>query len=385
MLTLTLKELEESGCPVPQSPSVHPRLPIRDRVTLKSLAQQLGVSAMTVSNAFNRPEELSADLRQHILSTAASAGYHGPRPSGRMLRTGLAGAIALFNPDPIPHLFEDNNASAFMAGISKICEKHQYGLTVLPPVQDISRITAIDKVAVDGFILYAIPDHSSIIRRVLGRQLPTVTVDMGKLPGIAAVGIDDREAARKIAGHVLELGHRQIAILSLEMLPDGFSGLVNDDRVKRCRASVTQQRLLGYVDGLNAVGIDLATVPIYEIRINDDAEASYWTRKFLKKKRRRPTAIFSMSDRMAFGALHAATQLGLKVPRDLSIIGFDDIPQAAGSTPALTTVRQPSRAKGQMAAAIVAGDSPYTGEFQELTTELIVRESVAVPRTPKRS
>jgi LacI family transcriptional regulator len=88
---------------------------------------------------------------------------------------------------------------------------------------------------------------------------------------------------------------------------------------------------------------------------------------------------------MAFGALHAATQLGLKVPRDLSIIGFDDIPQAAGSTPALTTVRQPSRAKGQMAAAIVVGDVPYTAEFQELSTELLVRESVAVPRTTKRS
>jgi DNA-binding LacI/PurR family transcriptional regulator len=354
-------------------------------VTLKSLDQQLGVSAMTVSNAFNRPEQLSAHLRQHILSTAANAGYHGPRPSGRMLRTGLAGAIALFNPDPITHLFEDSNASAFMAGISEICEKHQYGLTVLPRVQDISRVTAIDKVAVDGFILYAIPDHSSIIKRVLGRQLPTVTVDMGKLPEIAAVGIDDRGAARKIAGYVLELGHRQIAILSLEMLPDGFSGLVNGDRVKRCRASVTQQRLLGYVDGLNAAEIDLTTVPIYEIRINDDAEAAYWTTRFLKTKRRRPTAIFSMSDRMAFGALHAATQLGLKVPGDLSIIGFDDIPQAAGTTPPLTTVRQPSRAKGQMAAAIVAGDLPYTAEFQQLSTELIVRESVAAPGTPKRS
>jgi hypothetical protein len=105
-------------------------LPIRDQVTLKSLAQQLGVSAMTVSNAFNRPEELSANLRQRILSTGANAGYHGPRPSGRMLRTGLAGAIALSNPDPIPHLFEDSNASAFMTGISEICEKHQYGLAV---------------------------------------------------------------------------------------------------------------------------------------------------------------------------------------------------------------------------------------------------------------
>jgi LacI family transcriptional regulator len=88
---------------------------------------------------------------------------------------------------------------------------------------------------------------------------------------------------------------------------------------------------------------------------------------------------------MAFGALHAAAQLGLKVPRDLSIIGFDDIPQAVGSTPALTTVRQPSRAKGRMAAAMVVGDLPYTAEFQQLSTELIVRESVAAPRTPKRS
>src|SRR6201984_3344063 len=114
-----------------------------------------------------------------------------------------------------------------MAGTSEVCEKHQYELTVLPPVPDDSRLTAVDKVAVDGFILYAIPDHSSIIKRILGRQLPTVTVDMDKLPEVASVGIDNRDAARKIAGHVLKLGHRKITILSLEMLPDGFSGLVN--------------------------------------------------------------------------------------------------------------------------------------------------------------
>jgi Bacterial regulatory proteins, lacI family len=220
-----------------QVPPKNPGSPPRHHVTLKSLAKQLGVSAMTVSNAFNRPEELSDSLRQRILACAAEAGYHGPLPSGRMLRTGLAGAIALSNPDPIPHLFEDSNASAFMAGISEVCEKHQYGLTILPPVRDISRETAIDKVAVDGFILYAIPDHSSITERILGRQLPTVTVDMSKLPEVAAVGIDDRDAARKIAGYVLEFGHRQIAILSLEMVSDGFSGLINGDRVHKDAAT----------------------------------------------------------------------------------------------------------------------------------------------------
>ena len=132
-------------------------------------------------------------------------------------------------------------------------------------------------------------------------------------------------------------------------------------------------------------GIDPASVPIYEIQVNDDAEACCWTKQFLNRKSRRSTAIFSMSDRMAFGALRAATQLGLKVPRDLSIIGFDDIPQAAGSSPALTTIRQPSRAKGQMAAAIVIGDLPYSTEFHQLSTELIVRESVAAPRLGRRS
>jgi DNA-binding LacI/PurR family transcriptional regulator len=339
---------------------------------------------MTVSNAFSRPEELSADLRQTILASAAQAGYHGPRPSGRMLRTGRAGAIALSNPDPIPHLFEDSNASAFMAGISEVCEKHQYGLTVLPPIRDISRVTAIDKVAVDGFILYAIPDHSLIINRILDRQLPTVTVDMTKLPEIAALGVDDRDAARKIAGHVLRLGHRRIAVLSLEMMPDGYSGLVNGDRIEKCRDSVAKQRLLGYTDAFKDVGVDPASVPVCEIRVNDDAEASYWTTRLLKKKNRRPTAIFSMSDRMALGALQAAIQLGLEVPGDLSIIGFDDIPQAAGSRPALTTVRQSSRAKGQMAAAIVVGDLPYTTEFHQLATELIERESVGAPRREKR-
>ena len=370
---------------VPQLPPTNPSRPQRHHVTLKSLAKHLGVSAMTVSNAFNRPEELSASLRQRILASAAEAGYHGPRPSGRMLRTGRAGAIALSNPDPIPHLFEDSNASAFMAGISEVCEKHQYGLTVLPPVRDISRVTAIDKVAVDGFILYAIPDYSSIVNRILDRQLPTVTVDMTKLPEIAAVGIDDRDAARRIADYVLRLGHRRIAVLSLEMIPDGYSGLVNGDRIKKCRGSVAQQRLLGYTDAFKDAGIDPASVPVYEIRINDDAKASYWTTRILKKKSGRPTAIFSMSDRMAFGALQGAIQLGLEVPGDLSIIGFDDIPQAAGCKPALTTVRQSSRAKGQMAAAMVVGDLPYSTEFHQLATELIVRESVGAPRIAKGS
>jgi DNA-binding LacI/PurR family transcriptional regulator len=350
-------------------------------VNLKSLARQLGVSAMTVSNAFNRPNQLSASLRQRILSAAAQLGYHGPHPSGRMLRTGKTASIALFNPDPIPHLFEDLNAAAFMAGISEVCAKHQCGLTVLPPIKDTSQMTAIDKVAVDGFILYAIPDHSPMIKRVLGRQLPTVTVDMGRLADIPAIGIDDRGAARKIARHVLTMGHRRIAVLSLEMMPDGFSGKATIDRMKSCRASVTQQRLMGYGDALADAKLDLEAIEIYEIRTNDDEEARHWATQFLARKAARPTAILAMSDRMAFGAVRAAARLRLQIPRDLSIVGFDDVESPDGIVP-LTTIRQPSRMKGQLAASIVAGDLPYLAEQRILPTDMILRDSAGPP--PKR-
>jgi DNA-binding LacI/PurR family transcriptional regulator len=349
----------------------------QDRVNLKSLARQLGVSAMTISNAFNRPEELSADLRQRILKAATRSGYHGPRPAGRLLRTGRAGAIALFNPDPIPHLFEDSAAAEFMAGISEVCERHQLGLTVLPPIRNGHRITAIESAVVDGFILYAIPDRTAIVQRVLDRRLPTVTVDMSRIDGVPAVGIDDRSAAHQLAQHVLQHGHRKLAILSLQLMPDGFNGRVTAERLKRCRSPVTRQRLRGYSGALQEAGIELSKALIYEIRTNDDRESYQWAHKFLGNKSRRPTAILAMSDRMAIGALRAARQIGLGVPEELSIVGFDDIPQASTSSPALTTIRQPFRQKGVLAAALLTGEAGNSAAASALPTELIVRESVS--------
>lgn len=355
----------------------------QERVTLKTLARQFGVSPMTVSNAFNRPQELSRDLRERIIAAAAKVGYYSPRPSGRMLRTGRVGAFALFNPDPIPHLFEDPLASSFVAGIFEICEKYQYGLTLLPRAKDASQIGAIDQVAVDGFILHAIPDQSSIIPRIRGRRLPIVTVDMSKLPGVPTIGIDDRESVRKIASHVLELGHKKIAVLSLEMNPDGFSGRVTSDRMRQCNMAVTRQRLLGYSDALAKAGVDLETVAVYEVQGNNEMEAYHWATIFLKQKGGRPTAVLAMSDCLALGGLRAAIQLGLSVPRDISIVGFDDIPQASASRPSLTTIRQPMKEKGYLAASILIGELPCTEEIRILPTELILRESVAAPRKSK--
>jgi DNA-binding LacI/PurR family transcriptional regulator len=338
---------------------------------------------MTVSNAFNQPDELSADLRERILAFAAKVGYHGPSPAGRMLKTGKTGSIALFNPDPIPHLFEDTHASEFMAGISQVCELHQIGLTVLPPVNDVSKITAIDKVAVDGFILYAIPDHNDIVGRVLARGLPAVTVDMTALPDVASIRINDRLAARMAAEHLIKLGHSKIVILSLQMFPDGFSGLATSARIAKCRAPVTRDRLRGYYDAFKKAGINPNGIDVYEIRTSDVNESFSWSMEFLKTKSRRPTAVLAMSDRIASGAIRAALQTGLRVPFDVSVIGFDDALIAQHTFPPLTTVRQPSRAKGRLAGEIVVGDVAYSAITHLLPTELVIRDSTAAPARRK--
>jgi DNA-binding LacI/PurR family transcriptional regulator len=232
----------------------------------------------------------------------------------------------------------------------------------------------------DGFILYAIPEESSIIQRILGRQLPAVTVDMQRIPGVPAVILDDRGSARNIAHHVLQLGHKKITILSLDMRQDGIWGRVASSRLKQCNMVVTRERLLGYSDALADVGIDLRGVPIYEVRSGDEDQAYSQAIAFLEEKAARPTGIFAMSDRLALGAMRAATKLGLRVPEDVSVVGFDDIPQASASTPPLTTICQPKREKGFLAASILVGDLPYSEEARVLPTELVVRDSVAAPR-----
>lgn len=167
------------------------------------------------------------------------------------------------------------------------------------------------------------------------------------------------------------------------MQPDGFSGRVASDRLKKCSMAVTRQRLRGYGDALANAGLNLETVAVYEVRANNEMEAYHWATIFLKRKAGRPTAILAMSDCLALGALRAAIQLGLSVPGDLSIVGFDDIPQASASTPSLTTIRQPTREKGYLAASILMGELPYTDETRILPTELIVRGSVGAPGKPK--
>ncbi len=341
--------------------------------TLDDLAKAVGVSRTTASNAFNRPEQLSAELRGRILRTAEALGYPGPNPMARMLRTGRTGSIGLLFGDTLPYALDDDTSIALLKGLARVCEKRRSGLLLLPVMDDAAAAQAVRAAAVDGFILYCLPDGSPVVPQVLERRLPVVTVDSVSVEGVPSISIDDLAGAQQAAAHLLELGHRRLAILSLDLQTEEHFGVVTRQRRSEIHYRPTALRLEGYGAAMREKGLDLRRVPVFECPGNSEEHARRATLELLAG-RTPPTGILAMSDRFAIGAFQAASQLGLQVPRDLSVVGFDDIPLAARFRPALTTVRQPLVEKG-VAAAEMLLKKRTPAISRVLETRLIQRES----------
>jgi DNA-binding LacI/PurR family transcriptional regulator len=330
------------------------------RVTLKRLAAELGVSPMTVSNAFNRPDQLSARLRERILEHARERGYAGPDPLARGLRRGRAGAIGLISDTPLSYAFDDPAASAVMAGICAVAEDEGLGLLLL------ARGVLPDAV-VDGIVVYSVREQDPLLTLARDRELPTVIIDQPVGTSLPTVGIDDERAAREAAEHLLERGHERFAVVSF--------GLDNDDRtgpadVARRRASpyaVSRGRLAGYGAALEASGIAWADVPVLEC-VGSSRAAGRAAAEALLAADEPPTAILATSDVLALGVLDAAGDA-------VSVVGFDDIPAAAAA--GLTTVRQDHHAKGRVAGELLLAE--LRGERPAppapLAHELVVRVS----------
>lgn len=339
--------------------------------TLQDIAKALGVSRTTVSNAFNRPDQLSPELRQKVLAAASEMGYPGPNPMARMLRTGQSGAIGVVFDESLSYAFSDPVAIAFLQGVASVCEQAKASLLIVPTMKSNTAKETVLQAAVDGFIVYCTPDADEATARVLERKLPTVAVDRPNLNGVPSIGIDDRQAAREAAEHLIRLNHRRLAIVSMELLTDQYEGTVDAQRIQQATYPNVRDRLQGYHDAIQAA--ELQAPPVIEECLNRE-ESAFKAALRLFSQQPRPTGILAMSDRLAVGVLQAAEVLGLKVPEDVSIVGFDDIPLASQIRPRLTTIRQPLIEKGATAAKILLS-KPDRGICQTLKTELVVRES----------
>jgi DNA-binding LacI/PurR family transcriptional regulator len=345
--------------------------------TLLDVARAAGVSRTTASNAFNRPDQLSAALRVKVLEVARALGYAGPHPMARMLRTGRAGAIGVVFSDRLAYAVTDPATVPFLEGIALVCDQEDAALLILSAVDENAARRVVRQAAVDGFIIYCLTTETGVINAILERGGPVVAVDEPGFADAPGVGIADRAGARQAAEHLLGLGHRRIAILSMETRPDGYAGPLDAARRAGSIYAVTDERLAGYEEALEAAGVDLTALRVEErpwIRPRSARDAAL----VLLAERPRPTAILAMSDVFALAAIDATKELGLRVPDDLSVVGFDDIPMASQISPPLTTVRQPLVDKGRIAAELLFGRRSAAAPIV-LPTELVVRGTTAPP------
>ena len=349
------------------------------RVTLQTIADRVGVSRMTVSNAFSRPDQLSDALRGRILETAAALGYAGPDPAARALARGTSGAVGVLLTSSLQHAFDDEVATGFLAAVAGELGPTGLAITLLTTTAAPDDVIPARDVALDGALVYSCnPDNGAVdwLRR---RGLPLVYVDQEPVEDVTCVNVDDRAGARAAAGHLVDLGHRRFAVLTLTA-----AGAPDAD--VQCSAHVTGERLAGWVEALAAVG---STPVVHRQRRNDDEEAREAALALLSGADR-PTAVLCFSDVMASGVVRAAEQLGLEVPADVSVVGFDDSPLARRLRPRLTSVHQDVPGKGRLAAAALrsamdhhraGSDSPVTRVV--LPTSLVVRDSTAPPPEPR--
>jgi DNA-binding LacI/PurR family transcriptional regulator len=350
-------------------------------VTLQTIADRVGVSRMTVSNAFSRPDQLSHELRERILTTARELGYAGPDPAARALARGSTGAVGILLTDSLGEAFADEVATRFLRAVVDGLAPTGLALTLITATDREDVVPARDA-AIDGALVYSCRTGSRSRELLLQRPLPVVFVDQDPQPGIPSVNVDDRAGAYAAARHLADLGHRRVGLFTLVL--DEPAG-TTDDPAAFTMGHPQRQRLDGWLAGLGEAGVRPTVVHVP----HDDADHADEGASLMLAVEPRVTAVLCFSDVLAFGVLRAARARGLTVPGDLSVVGFDDHPLAPRSEPPLTTVRQDLTAKGRLAATTLTaaiarartdGDTRTPrARHHLLPTELIVRSSTAPP------
>jgi DNA-binding LacI/PurR family transcriptional regulator len=352
--------------------------------TLDDLAELVGVSRATVSNAFNRPDQLSSTLRERILRAARETGYAGPDPTARALSRGARGALGLVFAEQLSYAFSDPAAVLILEGLARACEQAETGLLLVPVAADTDgrAVRAINGAAVDALALYSLPDGDETVAAALARGVTTVMIDQPMLPGVPYVGHDDRTAARLALAHLLELGHRRIAVLGYRLTAQRHRGELPRTPQLTAGYRHTRIRLRGYEDALRGHQASWDRLCFFESASNDPAGGAASALELLGRPDP-PTAILTDSDQLAIGVLGAAREAGLRVPEDLSVIGMDDVPAASVVTPQLTTIHQPLVEKGEAAGRILLGQR--SGKRRTVfPVELVVRSSTAAPARRRR-
>lgn len=332
-------------------------------VTIADVAARAGVGAGTVSRVLNDRPKVSADARARVLAAIEELDYR-PNPLARGLSLGRCQTLGVVVP-----FFTHASAVERLRGTVAALRDSRYDLVLFNVESPVHRdehfasLTGRDRA--DGLLVMSLPPPPSEVQRLRAAGVPIVLVDAAA-EGVPSVVTDDVEGGRLATRHLVELGHRRIAFVG-DTADNGF-GFTSSAR-----------REQGYEDVLRQAGIRLRRS--YVRHGPHEREAAIAMGDQLLRLRDRPTAVFAASDVQATGIIEAARRHGLDVPRDLSVVGFDDIELSAYA--GLTTVRQPLFDSGYLGARhlldAVEGRTHIVAAEHHLPLELVVRATTAPP------
>lgn len=336
----------------------------RARATIRDIASAAGVSIATVSRVLNDRPDVSAETREAVLRVVRELGFSTNR-SARALSAGRTGLVGMTLP-----IVHHEYFARILSGASEALYEQDLRTVLCPTQHEHDReATLLDRLmqgTTDGAILLLTTESSAELKALHDQGYPFVVIDPRKPldEGIPAVSAAHGAGAKAATDHLLALGHRRIAAIT------GPHGWV-----------ATVDRLDGYQAALAGAGV--LPAPELVAKGNFTTESGYAAASALLSLAEPPTAIFAFNDEMAYGAMKAVRERGLRLPEDLSIVGFDDLEKAAIVVPALTTVRQPLAEMGRMAVSLLTRllDRQRVEALRvELGTKLIVRDSTAPPR-----
>jgi LacI family transcriptional regulator len=329
-------------------------------LTLEDIARMSGVSRSTVSRVINGDRNVNEQTRTKVQSIIQSIDFQ-PNLAARGLAAGHTRVIGLVIPTGVTAIFTDPYFPLVIQGVSAACNARGYSVMLWLAEPEFERRT-ISQILynglIDGVVVSSMLVNDPLIERLYESKRPFITI--GRHPTndkINYVDIDNRAGAYQGVSHILRTGRRRV-------------GVINGPH----NTIASLDRYQGYLDALRERGVTLIPELVAEGEFSD-------TTGYLAMKRllpHCPDAVFVASDAMAFAAMRAIQEAGLRIPEDIAVVGFDDLPAAANSSPPLTTVRQPIQRTGSIAAEMLVDMIEHPDPLPRrivLPTELVYRSS----------
>ncbi|MGM7670745.1 LacI family DNA-binding transcriptional regulator [Microbacterium sp. A93] len=318
------------------------------RATIADVAREAGVSTSTASVVFSGKTKVSDATRERVLVAATKLGYAGPDPRAASLRRGRSGIVAVVLEGQLRAAFLDPVTIAMMDGLTDGLASLGAGVLLLRDDPEDDEASALTTAPVDAVVLIGCSGRTrESLELVRSRGLPVVVIEGDAGEGVPRITLDNGEAAAEIARYVQSLGHERVATVTLALDSDRVRGPISPDQWKRATVDVTRDRFAG----VRGVFPDVQAISAGGSSIDEGVIAG---RALLADPTSRPSAVLAQSDLLAAGVIRAAEELGLRVPEDLSVAGFDGIRVDGIGEHVLTTMVQPAVEKGRAAGEQVA-------------------------------